>query len=129
MPYWSEEIGKYKFDKLFSSDGLLLGRVTYQGFANAWPSRTDEMGFADRMNTLPKYVVSTTLKDAEWNNSRVIKEDAEKEIFKLKDQAGRDILIAGSRTPVQSLMRGNIIDEYRLLVYPSCTGEWKTFIQ
>jgi len=61
MPYWSDEIGKFKFDELFGSDTLLLGRVTYQGFADAWPSRTDEQGFAQRMNGLPKYVVSTTL--------------------------------------------------------------------
>jgi len=73
MPYWSDEIGKYKLGELFSSDALLLGRVTYQGSAAAWPSRTDEAGFAQRMNNLPKYVVSTTLDKAEWNNSHLIK--------------------------------------------------------
>jgi dihydrofolate reductase len=71
MPYWSDEIGKFKFDELLASDALLLGRVTYQGFAAAWPSRTDEAGFAQRMNSLPKYVVSTTLDKAEWNNSHL----------------------------------------------------------
>ena len=68
--FWNEEAAKYKYDELFASDALLLGRVTYQGFAKAWPSMTDEQGFADRMNSLPKYVVSTTLKQLEWNNSR-----------------------------------------------------------
>jgi len=71
MPYWSDEIGKFKFDELLASDTLLLGRVTYQGFAAAWPSRTDEAGFDQRMNSLPKYVVSTTLDKAEWNNSHL----------------------------------------------------------
>src|SRR3989337_3558806 len=71
-PYWNDEIAKFKFDELFGSDTLLLGRVTYQGFAAAWPSRTDEQGFADRMNSLPKFVVSTNLHKVEWNNSRLI---------------------------------------------------------
>ncbi len=72
--FWSEEAAKYKFDELFACGALLLGRVTYQGFAKAWPSIKDEAGFADRMNSLPKYVVSTTLKEAEWNNSKLIRE-------------------------------------------------------
>lgn len=72
--YWNEEIAKYKFDELFASDTLLLGRVTYQGFAVAWPSMTDESGFADSMNSLPKFVASTTLKEVEGNTSRLIKE-------------------------------------------------------
>jgi dihydrofolate reductase len=73
MPYGSDEIGKFKLDELLTSDAILLGRVTYQGFAAAWVSRTDEAGFAQRMNSLPKYVVSTTLDKAEWNNSHLIK--------------------------------------------------------
>src|SRR5579864_6868739 len=96
MPYWHEEIGKFKFEELFASDALLLGRVTYQGFAAAWPSATDEQGFADRMNSLPKFVVSTTLTSVEWNNSSLIKEQVAEEIAKLKQQPGQDILIAGS---------------------------------
>src|SRR5216684_2389657 len=75
MAYWNEEIGKFKFDELFASDALLLGRVTYQGFAAAWPSRTDEAGFAQRMNSLSKCVVSTTLDKAEWNNSHLIRDN------------------------------------------------------
>jgi dihydrofolate reductase len=77
-PYWNEEIAKFKFDELFASDALLLGRVTYQGFAKAWPSMTDKEGFADRMNSLPKYVASTTLEKAEWN-ATLIKENIAEE--------------------------------------------------
>src|SRR5919199_380557 len=73
-PYWNDEIAKFKFDELFESDALLLGRVTYEGFAKAWPSMTDEQGFADRMNSLPKHVASRTLETTEWNAS-LIKED------------------------------------------------------
>src|SRR5947209_18074307 len=94
--FWSEEAAKFKFDELFASDALLLGRVTYQGFAKAWPSMTDEQGFADRMNSLPKFVVSTTLQEVAWNNSRLIKENVVEEVSRLKQQPGKDILVGGS---------------------------------
>jgi dihydrofolate reductase len=125
FPYWNDEIAKFKYDELFASDAHLLGRVTYQGFAAAWPSRTDEAGFADRMNGLPKYVVSTTLEKAEWNNSTIIKENVADEISKLKQQSGQDILVAGSATLVNTLMEHNLIDEYHLLVYPVVLGSGK----
>ncbi len=125
MPYWNDEIAKFKLDELFATDAHLLGRVTYQGFAAAWPSRTDEQGFADRMNSLPKYVVSTTLEKAEWNNSTIIKENIVEEVSKLKQQPGQDILVAGSGTLVQTLMQHDLIDEYRLLVYPVVLGKGK----
>jgi len=125
MPYWSDEIGKFKFDELRASDALLLGRVTYQGFAAAWPSRTDEEGFAQRMNSLPKYVVSTTLDKAEWTNSHLIKGEISKEVFKLKQQPGQDIMVAGSNKLVQTLMQHDLVDEYRLLVYPVVLGSGK----
>src|SRR5436305_3259529 len=88
MPYWDEGIGQVKFSELFASDALLLGRVTYQGFAAAWPSQTDEWGFADRMNNMPKYVVSTTLEKVQWKNSQLIKENIVEEIARLKQQPG-----------------------------------------
>src|SRR5437868_9157557 len=116
IPYWDDEIGKFKFEELFASDALLLGRVTYQGFAAAWPSQADEAGFADRMNSLPKYVVSTTLEELEWNNSRLIKGNVAEEVAKLKQQPGQAILIAGSATLIHTLMQHDLIDEYRLLV-------------
>jgi dihydrofolate reductase len=125
MPYWSDEIGKFKFDELLTSDALLLGRVTYQGFAAAWPSRTDEAGFAQRMNSLPKYVVSTTLDKAEWNNSHLVKGNIAKEVSKLKQQPGQDIMVAGSNRLVHSLMQHDLVDEYRLLVYPVVLGSGK----
>ena len=129
MPYWSDEIGKVKFDELFASDALLLGRVTYQGFAKAWPSMKDEAGFADRMNSIPKYVVSTTLEEVEWNNSRLIKGNVVEEIFRLKQQPGQNILIGGSAKLVQALMQHGLIDEYWLLVYPVVLGSGKRLFQ
>jgi len=127
FPYWDDETEKFKTDELFAADAHLLGRVTYQGFAAAWPSMTDETGFAERMNSLPKYVVSTTLVKAEWNNSTIIK-DAKRvaeEVSKLKQQPGQDILVAGSATLVHTLMQHDLIDEYRLLTYPLVLGSGK----
>jgi dihydrofolate reductase len=123
--FWNEEAAKYKFDELFASDALLLGRVTYQGFAEAWPSRTDEEGFADRMNSIPKFVVSTTLEEVEWNNSRLIKRNVANEVSKLKQQPGQDILVAGSGELVHTLMHHDLIDGYRIMVHPIVLGGGK----
>jgi dihydrofolate reductase len=109
------------------SDALLLGRVTYQGFAEAWPSRTGD--FADKFNTMPKYVVSTTLEDAEWNNSTVIKGDVADEVSKLKQQPGGDVLVNGSAELVQTLMDHDLVDEYRLMVFPIVLGSGKRLFQ
>jgi dihydrofolate reductase len=125
FPYWSDEIGRFKWEELFASDAMLLGRITYEGFAAAWPSRTDEQGFAERMNSLPKFVVSTTLTEAEWQNSTVVKGDVRAEIAKLKEQSGGDILVAGSAQLVQTLAQNDLVDEYRLLVYPVVLGSGK----
>jgi dihydrofolate reductase len=125
FPYWSDEIGKVKWEELFASDAMLLGRVTYEGFAAAWPSRTDEQGFAERMNSLPKFVVSTTLAEAEWQNSTILKGDIAAEVAKLKDQPGGDILVAGSAQLVRTLAQNDLVDEYRLLVYPVVLGSGK----
>ncbi len=140
FPFWNDEAAKFKYDELFASDALLLGRVAYQGFAAAWPSRSDSAvaadsttggesversetdQFADRMNSLPKYVVSTTLDTAEWNNSTIIKGNVPTAVADLKQQPGRDILVGGSAQLVQTLMRHNLIDEYRLLAYPVVRG-------
>ena len=123
--FWNEEAAKYKFDELFASDALLLGRVTYQGFADAWPSRTDKEGFADRMNSLPKFVVSKTLKEVEWNNSRLIKGNVADEVATLKQQRGQDILVTGSGELVRTLMHHDLIDEYRIMVHPVVLGGGK----
>lgn len=129
IPYWSDDIGAFTFDELMTSDGLLLGRVTYEGFAAAWPGQADEAGFADRMNNLPKYVVSTTLDKADWNNSTIISGNVAEEVANLKEQGGQDILINGSGKLIQSLMPDNLIDEYRLLVYPIVLGSGKRLFQ
>ena len=124
-PFWHDDMGKYKLEELFASDALLLGRVTYQGFADAWPSLTDEEGFADKMNGLPKYVVSTTLEEVKWNNSKLIKGNVQGEVSRLKEQPGQDILIFGSADLVNSLMPLGLIDEYRLMIHPVVVGSGK----
>ena len=125
FPYWTDETAKFKLDELFASDVQLLGRITYEGFASAWPSRTDEAGFADRMNGMPKYVVSKTLKNAEWNNSTIIKNNVVEEVTKLRGQSGGDILVAGSAALIRFLMEHDLVDEYRLLTYPIVVGKGK----
>ncbi len=114
---------KFKNDELFASDALLLGRVTYQGFAAAWPTYKGD--FADKMNGMTKYVVSTTLNKTEWNNSRIIKGDVAEEVSKLKARPGGDILVAGSGQLVQTLMQHDLVDELRLMVYPMVLGSGK----
>jgi dihydrofolate reductase len=114
---------RFKWDELMASDALLLGRVTYQGFAAAWPSMTGE--FADKMNGMNKVVVSTTLKKAGWNNSTLVREDVPQAIASLKQAPGQDILVAGSRRLVQTLVRHDLVDEYRLMVYPVVLGKGK----
>jgi len=125
FPFWSDETGKFKSDELRATDALLLGRVTYEGFAAAWPGRKDEEGFADRFNSMPKYVASKTLKKLEWKNSHLIKGDLAAEVSKLKQQPGRDVVIHGSPTLIRSLLPHDLIDEYRLLVYPIVLGRGK----
>ena len=123
VPYWNDEIEAYKFNELFASDALLLGRITYQGFSEAFPERTDEEGYAVRMNSLPKFVVSTTLEKAEWNNTTIIKEKVTDQVSELKQQPGQDILLFGSSTLVQTLIRHGLVDTYNLLVYPVVLGK------
>jgi dihydrofolate reductase len=115
---WSFEISrgdegdKFKLDEAFSSGALLLGRVTYEGFAEAWPSREGE--FADKFNTMPKYVVSSTLEEPEWNNSTVLKGDVSTEVAKLKQEQDGDIVVHGSARLVQTLIEHDLVDEFRL---------------
>jgi dihydrofolate reductase len=125
FPYWNEEAAQFKHDELFASDALLLGRVTYQGFAAAWPSVRDESGFAERMNSLPKFVVSKTLQNLEWNNSHLLVGNIAEDVAYLKDQPGQDILVAGSAQLVALLMQHGLVDEYRFLVHPVILGTGK----
>lgn len=129
FPFWNDEAGKFKYDELFASDALLLGRVTYLGFASAWPAMKDDAGFADRMNSLPKYVVSSTLDKLEWNNSHLIRGNIVMEIARLREQPGRDILLSGSADLFNLLSRNDLIDEYRLMVHPVIVGGGKRLFQ
>jgi dihydrofolate reductase len=120
---------KFKLDEIRDADAMLLGRKTYEGFAQAWPTRTDEAGFADRMNSMPKYVVSSTLESADWNNSTVVSGDVVEEVAKLKQQPGGDILVAGSAQLVHTLMEHNLVDEYRLMIFPVLLGRGKRLFE
>lgn len=127
LPYWNDEIANFKGEESSASDALLLGRVTYQGFAAAWPQSEDEG--AAYFNSVRKYVVSTTLDKAEWNNSILIKDNVVAEIAKIKQQEGQDIAVHGSATLVQTLMQHGLVDRYRLLVYPLVLGAGKRLFQ
>jgi dihydrofolate reductase len=111
---------QFKLDEVMASEALLLGRITYEGFADAWPSRTGE--FADKFNGMPKYVVSGTLESPEWNNSTVISGDVANEVAKLKERGEGDILVNGSAKLVGALMEHDLVDEYRLMVFPVVLG-------
>jgi dihydrofolate reductase len=115
-----EDGDKFKFDETMDSEALLLGRKTYEGFAQAWPSVKDEVGFADKFNTMPKYVVSSTLTDPEWTNSTVISID---EVATIKDQLGGELVVHGSGQLVQALLERDLVDELRLMVYPFVLGD------
>jgi dihydrofolate reductase len=115
---------KFKVDELAASDAQLLGRKTYEGFAKAWPTMTGDV-FGEKMNAMPKYVVSATLERAEWNNSTVITGDLAEEVGKLKQQFEGDILVAGSAQLVQGLLALSLVDELRLMVFPVVLGAGK----
>jgi dihydrofolate reductase len=122
--YWNDEIAKFKGEESSASDALLLGRVTCQGFAAAWPESKDEG--ADYFNSVRKYVVSKSLEEPlEWNNSTLIKDNIVEETTNLKQQDGKDIAVHGSATLVQTLMQHDLVDRYRLLVYPMVVGKGK----
>ena len=126
---WSFEISrgdegdKFKLDEAFSSEALLLGRVTYEGFAAAWPSRDGE--FADKFNSMPKYVISATLENPEWNNTTVLEGDLVQAVAKLKEEQEGDIVVHGSPQLVQGLLEHDLVDELRLMVYPVVLGSGK----
>ena len=123
---WSFEISrgdegdKFKLDEALSSEALLLGRVTYEGFAEAWPSREGE--FADKFNSMPKYVVSSTLAEPDWNNSTVLRGDVAEEVGKLRQELDGDIVVHGSARLVQTLIEHDLVDEFRLVIFPVVLG-------
>ena len=132
-PSWSFDFNRgdegetFKGDELKAADAQLLGRVTYEGFAKAWPSMTDTGWFGERMNSMRKYVVSTTLTDddADWNNTTVIRDDVAGQVRRLKEQMAGDFLVAGSAGLVRTLVENDLVDEYRLMVYPIVLGTGK----
>jgi dihydrofolate reductase len=120
-----EEGNKFKLDEIFEAEAQLLGRVTYEGFAAAWPEREDPGGFAERMNSMPKYVVSSTLQEVSWSNSTILSGELPDEIAQLRSEIDGTILIAGSAQLVQGLLEHDLIDELRLMVFPVVLGEGK----
>jgi dihydrofolate reductase len=118
-----EEGDKFKLDEALDAEALLLGRLTYEGFAAAWPSMQGE--FADKLNGMPKYVVSSTLEDPEWNNSTVLGGDLVGEVSRLRQAHGGDIVVHGSARLVQALLEDDLVDEMRLMVFPVVLGPGK----
>jgi len=118
-----EEGNAFKLEETFDSEALLLGRVTYEGFARAWPSMKGE--FADKFNSMPKYVVSSTLTKVDWNNSTVLRGDVADEISRLKQTLKGNIVVHGSARLVQALVANDLIDELRLMVFPVILGSGK----
>jgi dihydrofolate reductase len=125
-PGWSfdfdrgEDGNQFKLQETMETEALLLGRVTYEGFAGAWPSREGE--FADKFNTMPKYVVSSTLEDPEWNNTTVLKGDPAEEVSKLKQEIDGIVQVPGSNRLVQTLIENDLVDELHLMVFPVVLG-------
>jgi dihydrofolate reductase len=120
-----EEGDKFKLDELVEAEAQLLGRVTYEGFAAAWPTMEDAAGFAEKMNTMPKYVVSSTLQEASWENTTILNGDLADEVAKLHREIDGVILVAGSAQLVQGLLEHDLVDELRLMVFPVLLGEGK----
>lgn len=123
-PYWNDELAQYQSDTFYACDALLLGRITYEGFAAAWPKMGGDGGFGDRMNSLPKFVASATLSQLEWNATRLTGEVVAA-VAALKQEPGQHLLIYGSGQLVRTLMAHQLIDEYRLMVHPLVLGQGK----
>ena len=129
VPYDDDGAAKYHTDLLTSSDGLLLGRKTYEIFAALWPSLSGEFPYVDKLNSMAKYVASTTLKDLEWENSHLIEGDVAEGVAKLKQQPGQDLVMYGCHDLMHSLLEHDLIDEYRLLVHPVVLGKGRSFFK
>jgi len=119
-----EEGNKFKVDEVQNAEAQLLGRVTYEGFAEAWPTRTGDP-FSDKFNSMPKYVVSSKLKKADWNNSTILQGDVVDEVSKLKQKVPGDILVSGSAKLVQTLIANDLVDQLNLMVFPVILGSGK----
>jgi len=128
-PFWNDQLSDLQEEYLYSSDALVLGRVTYEGFAAAWPSMEESTGdFGRKMNSMPKYVASRTLTETEWN-ATLIEGDFAAAVAELKEGDGGDLLIYGSGTLVDELTRHSLIDEYRLMAHPVLVGSGKKLFE
>jgi dihydrofolate reductase len=125
FPFFNDEAGQFKWAELQASDALLLGRRTYEGFAAAWPSMTDTGEFGEKMNSMTKYVISSTLDEVEWTGSKLVGGDVAEEVRKLKEAPGRDLLLSGSGQLFNALMQENLIDLYRFMLHPVVLGKGK----
>jgi dihydrofolate reductase len=125
VPYWNDELARYQSELLFASSALLLGRVTYEEFVASWPKRSNEDPFTNRINKLPKLVASTTLEEPLPWNATLLKGDVAEAVMSLKQQSGQDLLLYGSGQLLNRLMQHNLIDVYRVMVYPLVLGSGK----
>ncbi len=123
FPFFNEEASNFKYAELQAADAQLLGRRTYEGFAAAWPAMEGTGDFGEKMNSMPKYVISSTLTNPTWTNTQVLNGDAATEVARLKAQPGRDLLLAGSGQLFNALLRSGLIDVCRLMVHPIVIGE------
>jgi len=129
FPFFNEEAAQFKSDELQASEALLLGRRTYEGFAAAWPTMEGTGDFGVRMNTMPKYVVSSTLKELTWEGSVLVRGDLAEAIGELKARPGGDLLLSGSAQLFNGLLRENLIDVYRFMVHPVVLGQGKRLFE
>jgi dihydrofolate reductase len=124
-PFFNEEAGQFKWNELQASDALLMGRTTYEGFSAAWPTMPGTGEFGEKMNSMPKYVVSSTLDTVEWAGSKLITGNLFEEVRKLKQQPGQDLLLSGSAQLFNALAQENLIDLYRFMLHPIILGKGK----
>jgi dihydrofolate reductase len=129
VPWDDDEATKYHTALLTNSDGLLLGRKTYEAFVALWPSRSGTFPYVDKLNRMSKYVASTTLENLEWENSQLIEGEVAESVAKLKQQPGQDLIIYGSYDLMRTLMERDLIDEYRILVHPVLLGKGRSFLE
>jgi dihydrofolate reductase len=129
VPYDDDAAAKYHTGLLKNSDGLLLGRKTYEIFASLWPSLSGQFPYIDKLNSMAKYVASTTLRDLEWENSALIEGDVAEGVAELKQQPGQDLVMYGCHDLMHSLLEHDLIDEYRLLVHPVVLGKGRSFFK
>ena len=125
FPFFNDEAAQFKSRELQASDALLLGRRTYEGFAAAWPTMTDTGEFGEKMNSMPKHVVSSTLDQVEWKGSRLVRGDVAAEVRRLKEEPGGDLLLSGSGQLFNTMMQENLIDLYRFMLHPIVLGQGK----